>query len=126
MSVSVNIDSISAPDAVPGTAPNKVSNKAGKTTLQFKFTPKSTGLSRIRAWRVRIDPTNHNTGQLAGRLGMVCGSGDRCGMDRSRALDMASGTQVSEDVTVAERTGDIEGDHNVVVYAVTQEDGWSA
>lgn len=126
MAIVVNIDSITAADAVAGTAPHKISNKATKNSLTVKFTP--TAVGTIRAWRIRLTPTNRNTGRLLGKLGMVCGSGDRCGENSARSLSMASGTQVTENVTYAEVTtggAKADGGYEVKVYAISLADGWS-
>jgi hypothetical protein len=126
VAISVNIDSVTAPDAVAGTAPHKMSAKATKNSVTFKFTPTATG--PIRAWRARLAPTNRNTGVLLGKRGMVCGSGDRCGESTALSLVMASGTQVTEDATYPEATksgAKADGAYQVKVYAVSAEDGWS-
>lgn len=127
MAISVNIDSVTTADAATTTAPHKISNKASKNSLTFKFTANAAG--PIRAWRARLAPTNRNTGVLLGKRGMVCGSGDRCGEPTAQSLVMASGTQVSEVATYAEATASgakADGSYEVKVYAISAEDGWSA
>lgn len=122
MAISVDIDSVTAPDAVAGTSPHKISDKTTKDSLTFKFTPTATG--PIRAWRARLDPTNRNTGTLLGSHGMVCGTGDLCGDPSSMPLALASRTQVTEDVTFDEAS-EPDGDYPVQVFAISTEDGWS-
>lgn len=124
MAISLTIDSVSTADAVPTTTPFKISKKATKNILTFKFTPTATG--PIRAWRARIKPTNRNTGGLVGRRGMYCGGGNRCGEASSRAVSIPSGTQITEDVTFAEGEPNADGGYEVKVWAASNEDGWSS
>jgi hypothetical protein len=118
MSISVNIDSVTAADAAPTVAPHKISAKATKNSLTFKFTVTSS--ATIGAWRARLAPTNRNTGPLLGKRGMVCGAGDRCGEPTAMSLSMASGTQVTEDATYPEATASgakADGGYEVKVFA---------
>lgn len=123
MATVVTIDQITAPDAVAGTAPHKISNKATKDSLSLKFTPTSSGT--IRKWVVREAPSNHNTGTVLGKRGMVCGTGDTCGNAGSVALAHPSGTQVTEGITYSE-ANNVDGDYTVQAYAMSTEEGWSA
>lgn len=124
MAISVTIDSVTTADAVPTSTPNKISNKATKTTATFKFTPTAT--SPILAWRARIKPTNRNTGALAGRRGMVCGTGDRCGTPEAMSLSSASAKQITETATYTEAGGLGDGEYEVKVWALSEADGWSS
>jgi hypothetical protein len=126
VAIAVNIDSVTTADAATTTAPHKISDKAGKNSASVKFTVTAAG--PIRAWRMRLAPTNRNTGVLLGKRGMVCGSGDRCGEATARSLVMESGTQVTEDVTYPEavaKGAKADGAYEVKAYAVSAEDGWS-
>ena len=118
--VSVNIDSVKTEDAEPETEPFKVSLQEGKKELTVKFTPTCTAGS-IRAWRLRSG-SERNSGVVLGRLGMVCGSGDRCGPN-TRSLAMSSGTQVEVDwVNVYNLNTTV----TITAFAMSEEDGWSA
>lgn len=124
MAISVNIDKVIAPDAVAETAPNKISKKATKNSLTFKFTPTAGGA--ILAWRARLAPTNRNTGTLLGKRGMVCGSGDRCGEATAFSVSIPSGTQITEDATTTEIGEKADGEYEVKVFAMSEPDGWSS
>jgi hypothetical protein len=124
MAISVNIDSVKSADAAPEAAPHKISKKATKNSITFKFTPTATGA--IRAWRARLAPTNRNTGTLLGKRGMVCGSGDRCGEATAFSVSIPSGTQITEDATYTEAEPRADGLYEVKVWAVSEPDGWSS
>ena len=120
----MTIDKVIAPDAAAESAPNKISKKATKNSLTFKFT--ATAAGPIVAWRARLAPTNRNTGTLLGKRGMVCGSGDRCGEATAFSVSIPSGTQVTEDATSTEVGAISDGEYEVKVYAISQADGWSS
>lgn len=115
MATAVTIDEITAPDASSHAAPHKISDKSSKNSLTVKFTP--TSAAAIRKWIMRYEATNRNTGRVLGRLGAVCGSGDRCGVATTMPLALPSGTQVTETITYTETGPGSDGDHVVTVYA---------
>lgn len=124
MTITTSVEEITTADAVPHVAPNKVSAKATKSTLTYKF--KVTAASKILAWRTRFKPTNRNTGKLLGSRGMVCGSGDRCGSKWAYTLSMTSGTEVTGEIKETEVAAEADGEYEVKVFAMGEADGWSS
>lgn len=124
MAVAAEMEEVLTEDAVPGTAPFKVSAKAEKNTLKFKV--KATAGKTIRALRVRFKPTNRNTGKLLFSRGMVCGTGDRCGSPTAMSLSHGSPLTTSV-ISVAEATiAEPDGEYEVKGWAAAEEEGWSS
>lgn len=109
-------------DAVPTSAPFKISAKATKDAVTFKV--KVTAGSIIKAIRVRFKPMNRNSGQLLYSRGMVCGSGDRCGSPNARSLFVESPhTTGTISVTDAQVASEPDGEYDVSAFALAEE-GW--
>lgn len=123
MTIVADIEEVTTEDADPHSAPFKISAKPTKNVATFVW--KVTAGSVIRAWRVRLNPLNRNTGQLVKKQGMVCGSGDRCGPN-TRSLAVASPLEVTTSIQESEVASEPDGEIEVAVFARSESDGWSS
>lgn len=143
MPTTVSGIAVTTGDAVPTTAPHRISNKASKDTATFVFTPTHDGAyypqaelippwtpgvaAAIIAIIIRDGGTTPYTGTLVGRKGLVCNELEPCSDASLPCSDMASpsGTQLSEDVTYAETGGPADGNQTVNIWVCTDRQGWS-
>lgn len=128
MATTVTLNSVTTADAVPTTAPHKISNQSGKSTAVVNFTVGGSGA--IRAWLARIASTSLTNGTEVGAEGMLCGIA-RCnqtpsggGYRTSKSLARPLATAVSENVTYSEASPRADGTYVVNLYAYT-DDGWA-
>lgn len=142
MATVVTIDSVTTADAVPATAPHRISNKAGKDTATLAVTPTHDGVhypgptlippytpgahEPIIAVRICDGGTDPYSGKLVGRKGLVCSESEPC----SEALactdwESASGAAIAEDVTYAEEAPQSDGTRTINVWVCTDRQGWS-
>jgi hypothetical protein len=123
MSIEAELKEVTTGDSSPHVAPYKVSAKATKNSLTFVW--KIIAGSTIRAWRVRINPLNRNSGQLHSKQGMVCGSGDRCGPN-TRSLALTSPVELTTVVAESEVASEPDGEIPVGFWGMAESDGWSS
>jgi hypothetical protein len=120
VATAVTINSVTTGDAVPTTAPHRISAKATKDSATVRFQVAGSGV--VRAWRIRIGGTGLLSGLKAGGEGLICGE-SRCGEGKSLARPL--GTEITEAVTYSEATPNADGSYSTKVYAATG-DGWEA
>lgn len=123
MSIEASLEEVTTGDSTPHAPPYRVSAKATKNSLSFVW--KIVAGSTIRAWRVRINPLNRNSGKLHSKQGLVCGSGDRCGPD-SRSLSHTSPLELTTVVAESEVALEADGEIPIGFWALAESDGWSS
>lgn len=123
MSITATLEEVTTGDSSPHAAPFKVSAKATKNSLSFVW--KIVAGSTIRAWRVRVNPLNRNSGKLHSKQGLVCGSGDRCGPN-SRSLSRTSPLELTTIVAESEVASEPDGEIPIGFWAMAESDGWSS
>lgn len=116
----VALNSVTTTDAVPTTAPHKISAQTGKSQATVDFTV--TAGTTIRAYRLTVNG-NRKTGRNLGSLGVVCGI-DRCGYPGAKPLAVASPYHKTEVVTYVEVNDPADGAKTVNVDAIADE-GWA-
>lgn len=113
----VRVDSVTTADAVPTSAPHKISSKAGKSSATVAFTVINT---RISAYMIRMGGSTAYTGTLLVRKGFVCSDGDPCSdTDPDKVctdIDFPKDSQVTETITYAETGGPADGDQTINVW----------
>jgi hypothetical protein len=124
-------------------APHKISNKTGKSTATFLFTPVHDGVyvaapelvtpwtpgvaSTILAYMAREGGSSAYTGTIVGRKGLVCSESEPCSDSTLACTDWESpsGTQLTEDVTYTETGAPADSTQRITVYVCTDRQGWS-
>lgn len=126
MSISLSIDTVTTEDAVPTTAPFKVSNVATYTQWQVKFTPTTSDSSPIRSLRVIFNSSSRAwpTGKLIYNLGAVCGL-DRCGAPNVMPLSCTQGVQKTVTKNYSDLPSTADGAYSVYVWAASDTQGWN-
>lgn len=115
MAITTTIDSVTTEDAVPATAPHKISAIATKTLVTVLFTPATSDSSPIKAWRVTFNG-NRKNGRREASLGVVCGI-DRVGGPGARLLSCTQGVQRSAAWNYVDTGSPADGGYTVEVVA---------
>lgn len=121
MPPTLTLNSVTTADAVPGTAPHRVSAQTGKDKATVKFTP----TAAIRGYTIRLGGTSYNTGTEIRKVGRIQpGSGLRPGAGvRPSAYSSPGGTQLTEVIDDSELgAGDGAKSLNLYGYDAT---GWN-
>lgn len=122
MAITTTINTVTTEDAVPTTAPHKISAVATKTLVTVLFTPATSDASSIRAWRVTFNG-NRKNGRREASLGVICGI-DRVGGPGVRLLSCTQGVQRSAAWNYVDTGAPADGGYTVEVVARSQTLGW--
>jgi hypothetical protein len=144
MPTTITIDSVTTADKAPTVAPHKISNKTGKSTATFLFTPVHNGVyvaapELVTPWTPGVaseDPRVHGARGWQQRVhrhhrwsqgARVQRESEPCS-DSTLACtdwDSPSGTQLTGDVTYAETGAPADSTQRITVYVCTDRQGWS-
>lgn len=116
--------SVSTPDAVPGSAPYKISRQSGKNQASVSFTPTHSAGSNITCYRIEVGGTGApGTGTVVERGGQPCSDNRndmKCSdldasMKCSDGVALPSGVQESTAINDPSLSG-ADGAYTVYVY----------
>lgn len=117
-----NFTAVTTGDAAPTTAPHRISRQATKNELDFTWQVTFDG--KLRYWQERLGGSLRTNGTQRRHLGVVCGLGNRCGAQGSRALGATTTIEESDTVTDSELA--TEGDYRFGVDALDASGLWSS